>query len=515
MDRPSVWQKVAIPPVPTAEPAAGRVQALVIGGGLCGLLTALRLTEKGLRSVALIEAEELCSGTSARTTDKITAQHGWIYDRLLQGMGREKAWQYAQANQDAVDAYADLVERYGISCDFRRAEAVLYTTQTDGVSQLERERDACLRLGLPVRMEHQTELPFPVAGSLWLPGQAMCHPRKLAAGLVNQLLEQGVRLYPHTRAIRPPDGWRDGVVMTDRGTIEADAVVVTTHFPFMDKPGFYFARMWQERSYILELEGTPPLHHMYKGLEKREPSFRPYGEHLLLSGSGHKTGHEGGRSHYEELEAASGVWYPDRRVTASWSAQDCMTHDGIPYIGRYRQIEGTLSPRVYVATGFNKWGMSSSMVAAEILSDEITGRENETASVFSPSRLDVGMKTRSFLVETADMLAHYIGGYVELGSETTKPLPVGEGRLMTVEGKRVGAYKAEDGTVYTINPICTHMGCVLEWNADEKSWDCPCHGSRYDPTGRLLSGPALDPLRRGAPSQLHQPEERHSNRLGE
>ena len=175
-----------------------------------------------------------------------------------------------------------------------------------------------------------------------------------------------------------------------------------------------------------------------------------------------------------------------------------MTHDGVPYIGRYRQAEGSLSSRVFVATGFNKWGMSGSMVAANLLSDDILNRSSDAAEVFSPSRFNPGMKAKSFLVETTDMLANFIGGYVELAADTTGSLPPGEGRILTVDGKRVGAYKDTDGTVYTVNPICSHMGCVLEWNRDENSWDCPCHGSRYDYTGRLLSGPAIQPLETNA-----------------
>ncbi len=501
MDYPSIWQDYKMPPLPPEalpERLEGKTSVLIIGSGMCGLLTACRLVEKGVTDICVVDADELCAGATSHTTAKITAQHALIYDKLLRGLGREKAWLYAHIHQDAVEEYAALAGRLGADCEFHRCSSVLYAAHSDNRRKLEQERDACLRLGLPVAMEKQTELPFAVAGSLWLADQACFHPLKFVGSLLVWLAEQGVRFYPHAEALHPKDGWRDGLVHTSRGEVKADTVVVTTRFPFMDKPGFYFARIWQERSYVLALKNVPAMEHMYLGVDEPAYSFRPWSQGILLGGGSHKAGHEGKRRHFEELEAASGVWYPHRETAAQWSAQDCMTHDGVPYIGRYRQAEGSLSSRVFVATGFNKWGMSGSMVAANLLSDDILNRSSDAAEVFSPSRFNPGMKAKSFLVETTDMLANFIGGYVELAADTTGSLPPGEGRILTVDGKRVGAYKDTDGTVDTVNPICSHMGCVLEWNRDETSWDCPCHGSRYDYTGRLLSGPAIQPLETNA-----------------
>ncbi len=504
MDYPSIWQDFKLPAIagaggeaPPSSRLPEKTDVLIIGAGLCGLLTAYRLLEKGGAAVTVIDAGPLCGGATSHTTAKITAQHGLLYDRLIQGLGREKAWLYAQANAGAVEEYVRIAGQLAIDCELHRCSSVLYTTRGKEKKTLEREGEACLRVGLPATMERQTELPFAVAGSLWMENQACFHPLKFAAGLIGHLERAGVRLFPHTRAEHPKDGWREGVVHTSRGKIAADAVVVATHFPFMDKPGFYFARVWQERSYVLALRNVPELEHLYYGIDDDGYSFRPWAHGILLGGGGHKSGHEGKTRHYERLEAVSGQWFPYREAAAQWSAQDCMTHDGIPYIGRYRQAEGALSSRVFVATGFNKWGMTSSMVAADLLSDAVLGRENEAEQVFSPSRFNPGMKAKSFLAESADMLANYIGGYIELAADTAETLPVGVGKVLTLEGRKVGAYKDTDGTIYTVNPVCTHLGCPLEWNADEGSWDCPCHGSRYDYTGRLLSGPAIEPLESG------------------
>lgn len=494
MDYPSIWQEAGLPEQAFPRQLEEKTDILIIGGGMCGLLTAYQLVEKGATSVTILDADGLCAGTTAHTTAKITAQHGLIYDRLLQGLGREKAWLYARTNEEAVEEYARIIRLLHIDCDFHRCSSSLYAAHSRHLPRLERELEACLRVGLPAVMEESTELPFAVAGSLRLPGQAHFHPLKFAAALITYLVEKGVRFYPHTRAQRPQDSGGEGRIRTDRGDIQADTVIVASHFPFMDKPGLYFARIWQERSYVLALTNVPAMENMYLGIDKEGYSFRPWAQGVLLGGGSHKAGHEGGEGHYEQLEAVSGTWFPRREVAAQWSAQDCMTHDGVPYIGRYKQAEGWLSSRVYVATGFNKWGMTGSMTAAALLSDAVMGRPNEAQEVFSPSRFNPGMKAKSFIAETADMVKNYIGGYVELAAESTRSLPPGEGRILEIDGKKVGAYKDTDGTVYTVNPICTHMGCVLEWNRDEGSWDCPCHGSRYDYTGRLLNGPAVKPL---------------------
>lgn len=497
MDYPSIWQAEK-PPAFGPMPGNIRVDVAIIGAGLCGLLTAYRLLENGVRSIAVIEEGEICQGTSAHTTAKITSQHGLIYDKLLQGIGVEKARQYALANQAAVEEFYMLAGEVAPNCGFERCDALLYATKDEDRRKLEKEAEAALRLGLPASLTEDTELPFPVAAAERFTNQARFHPLQFAYGLAQRLAGRGVAIYTGTKALHAAEGRPAGMLHTDKGDVQAAVVVSAAHFPFMDKPGLYFARLWQERSYVLALRGVPTMQHVYLGIGADELSFRPAGEYLLFGGGGHKTGHEGQQAHFTRLENAARQWYPHGEVAAQWSAQDCMTHDGIPYIGRYRQLEalGDKKPaeKVYLATGFNKWGMSSSMVAADILGDEIAGKENPYAAVFSPSRFDPGLKAKKFFIETADMLANYIGGYVQVPPDQVRDLPAGEGRILLIDGERVGVYKESDGTLYTIKPYCTHMGCVLDWNADESSWDCPCHGSRYDYTGRIINGPAIEPL---------------------
>ena len=477
----SIWSTTSSLRERSRLPGDRETQVAVIGGGMAGILIAHTLQAAGLR-VAVLEAGRIGSGQSQHTTAKVTAQHGMCYDRLIRKLGAQKARQYAQANLAACKALDDLITTRGIDCDWQRQNAYVYG---DDPAALDREARAAAPLGLPADRTDASSLPFPAAGAVRFSDQAQFHPLKFLGALAD-----GLTVYEQTPVLRVE---RDHLV-TPWGTVRADRIIFACHFPFVNIPGLYFTRMYQERSYVLALEHTPPVDGMWISADGSGCSLRTWGTYLLLGGGHHRSGAHPGPSRYDWLRTQARTFFPKSPERACWSAQDCMTPDGVPYIGRYAAGR----PNWYVATGFNKWGMSGSMVAANLLSDDILNRSSDAAEVFSPSRFNPGMKAKSFLVETTDMLANFIGGYVELAADTTGSLPPGEGRILTVDGKRVGAYKDTDGTVYTVNPICSHMGCVLEWNRDENSWDCPCHGSRYDYTGRLLSGPAIQPLETNA-----------------
>ena len=347
MDYPSIWQEEKAPQPFAAGTELQRnesktYEAVIVGAGMCGLLTAYRLLEKGVQSLAIVDAGELAGGVTARTTAKITSQHGLIYDRLLQGLGREKAWAYAQANQDAVEEFAALSQQF--PCDFQRCASVVYAAEEKDAQGVERELQAALRVGLPAAPLRGQPLPFPVAAGVRFENQARFHPLKFAYALA-ACLSAKVDFYLNTTALHPRKGGTEGVLHTTTGTLHADNVVVASHFPFMDKPGFYFARVWQERSYVLALQNVPKLEDLYWGAGENGWSFRPYEAGLLVGGGSHKSGHEGRQAHFDRLAAVTKSWYPQRQITAQWSAQDCMTHDGIPYIGRYKQLDGQLAAR--------------------------------------------------------------------------------------------------------------------------------------------------------------------------
>lgn len=410
-----------------------RTDVLIIGGGLAGLLCARNFRNAGV-DCALIEQERIMGGVSGRTTAKLTAQHGLIYGELVKTCGAETAELYWQANRDAVAALGELAR--SANCDFRVRDSFLYASED--TKKLEAEMEVYARLGIPAVWEQALPLPFPVAGAIGFPNQAQFHPLKLAA-----YLSEGLRIYEHTKAL----AFLGNRVQTPGGTVTARKIIVATHFPLLNKHGAYFLKLYQQRSYVIALENADQAEGMYLDIAPGGLSIRSAGKYLLLGGGGHRTGKQG--PGWELPEAAAGKYYPQAKIRARWATQDCMSLDGMPYIGRYSRA----TPDLYVATGFQKWGMSSSMAAADLLTDLILGKENPYEQLFSPQR---GMLHPQLLYNGLESAANLLR-------------PAG--------------------------PRCPHLGCALRWNKAEHSWDCPCHGSRFDEAGKLLNNPAADDLK--------------------
>lgn len=424
----SIWQKTA--QLPHFEQLHGdkKTDILIIGGGIVGILTAYFLKQAGV-SCILVEKGRLCQGTTSHTTAKITAQHGLLYRKLCRQMGSEAAQKYLHANQSAVETYRQLCS--SIDCDFEQRDNYVYSLNDP--ASLEKELTALSNIGARAEFCRELSLPFSVAGAVKFPGQAQFHPLKFLAAIVKEL-----PIYENT-FVKEMQG---NTAVTDHGKIHAKTVIVTTHFPFINKHGSYFLKLYQHRSYVSAYKNAQDVCGMYVDACQTGLSFRNYGEYLLLGGGGHRTGKQGGN--WEELEKFAVRYYPQAQQVCRWAAQDCMSLDGVPYIGQY---SGRMS-RLFTATGFNKWGMTGAMVAAQLLCDLVQGRENEFADVFSPSRSIVRPQLLVNGIETVT-------------------------NLLTFTGKR-----------------CPHLGCALKWNAAEHSWDCACHGSRFDESGRVLDNPA-------------------------
>lgn len=423
----SIWQEFGMPRFPQLEGDV-KTDVLIIGGGLCGVLCARLLTDVGVDCI-VVEADRIGSGTTKNTTAKITSQHGLIYNKLLKTMGQERAELYLDANEHAVTQYRRLCK--DLDCDFEEKSAYVYSTESK--KEVLEELKAVHRLGFDANFCETLSLPFSVKGAIAFPNQAQLHPLKFLAGISDKL-----RIYEHTfiREIRPHKAW------TNKGTISAKAILVTTHFPFLNKHGSYFLKLYQQRSYVLALRHAQQVDGMYLDAAENGLSFRNYQDFLLLGGGGHRTGKQGGN--WTELKAFAEKYYPDADICYSWAAQDCMSLDDVPYIGRY----AARTPDLYVATGFCKWGMTSAMVASEVLTDLVLGKKNEFTQLFSPQRSI--LKPQLFVN----------------GAETVK-------NLLTPTAKR-----------------CPHLGCALKWNPAEHTWDCPCHGSRFTEDGDLLDNPA-------------------------
>ena len=428
----SIWRESArLPQYPQLKGDIS-TDVLVIGGGMAGLLCAYQLMKAGVDCI-VAERKRIASGVTQNTTAKLTSQHGLIYSRLDKQFGLEAAGLYLRANEEALSEYRGLGA--DIPCDFSEQSHTVYSRQ--GVQNLEDELAVLSRLNYPAELVGGLPLPFPTAGGIRFPHQAQFHPLKFLSGIVRDLT-----IFENT----PVQSLSKTEAVTAHGRIHANAVIVATHFPFLNKHGSYFLKLYQQRSYVLALENAPIPDGMYLDAQENGLSLRSWGNTLLLGGGGHRTGKQGGG--WAKLEAFVQAHYPDAKILSRWATQDCMSLDGMPYIGQY----SASTPNLYVATGFNKWGMTTSMAAARILTDQICGKENPYSVLFSPSR---------------SILHRQLG---------------------------VNALEATVNLLTPTRKRCPHLGCALKWNSQEHSWDCPCHGSRFSEDGQLLDNLATGNL---------------------
>lgn len=474
----SIWSMSASGRMRPALQGDIRTDAVVIGAGMAGILTAHFLGQAGVQCVVL-EADRIGSGQTKNTTAKVTSQHSLIYDKLLQDVGAEKAQQYARANQEAIERYRILAHKYKNNVDWQDCPSYLYTNRD--TKELKREYEAAKKLGIPAELVENINLPFEVKRALKFEGQGQFHPLKFLYSIAENLT-----VYEKTKVKYV----EDHIVKTNQGQVHGEHIVFACHYPFQNKPGYYFLRMHQERSYVSALAVGTTLEGMYYGIDKDGISLRQWGDNLLIGGGSHRTGKLGAGSPYDYLTHMADSYWPGCPEVARWSAQDCMTLDGIPYIGQYSNS----TPNWYVATGFRKWGMTSSMVSAMILSDLICKRKCEYAEVFSPQRFRMQTSVAPLLNESGHAVTGLLKQLVGIPKEKLEGLRPGHGGIVEYEGGKYGVYKDELGVTYAVSARCPHMGCQLQWNKVEKSWDCPCHGSRFDYRGKRLDEPAQEDI---------------------
>lgn len=495
---PSIWVSTTVETnYPQLTQSGSNFDAAVVGGGIAGLTTALMLKRQGM-AVALVEARRIASGATGYTTAKVTSLHGLTYANLIAEHGASRAQQFADASQAALEFIAGIIDEEGIDCGFERRSAMTYTEDPERVPDLHAEVEAARSLGLPAALSTTTDLPFEVAASVKFHNQAQFHPRRYALGLAQLFDGDGCRLFEETRALDLENEGSRIAVRTEGGTLYADHVVQATHLPFHD-PGGLFARTAPERSYCLavQLEGAVPQA-MYLSADEPTRSMRPHrtedAEYLLIGGESHKVGQgDFTTRRYARLEAWAKERFDVRSVDFRWSAQDYIPADEVPYIGRL----SPRSERMYVATGFKKWGMTSGTVAGLILRDLIAGRPNPWAEVFDSTRLDIGASAAKMIKENANVAKHFISDRLSaLVSPEIDSLNPGEGAIVRAGGEKVAAYRELGGMIKAVSPTCTHLGCMVSFNDAETTWDCPCHGSRFDVDGEIIEGPAVKPLKR-------------------
>jgi glycine/D-amino acid oxidase-like deaminating enzyme/nitrite reductase/ring-hydroxylating ferredoxin subunit len=498
--RASIWIETG-PPQQTF-PALDRdasTDVAVIGGGIVGITTALLLKEAGLR-VVLLEAGRLGRGVSGHTTAKVSSQHGLIYARLRSTFGADAARVYGHANETALAWIAGRIEQDGIDCDFRRQPSYAYVRSESERSRAEDEAQAAIAAGLPASLVETTPLPYPVEAAVRFEDQAEFHVSKYLTALAERIPGEGCEVFEESRAVAVSGAGGGYLVKTPFAGVKADRVVVATHFPFLDR-SLAFARMHPERSYAIacRIRGRPPEGmHISGDSPTRSVRAVPVdgGEELLLvGGEGHKTGTGGDTERrYRRLEEFANEHWEVSSVDYRWSSQDCVTADGLPFVGRLTPR----SRRLLTATGFAKWGITGGTAAAAILADLLLEREETPAAkLLDPWRFTPCASAGSLIKENAHSGLRFVGDRLaKPGLRSIDDLGPDEGDIVRRDREKVAAYRDADGVLTAVSSRCTHLGCQVSWNSAERSWDCPCHGSRFAPDGSVLHGPAVDPLER-------------------
>ena len=490
----SYWIATSEVPARSALDADADADLAVIGGGITGLTAALLAAQGGAR-VILLEARHLATGTTGNTTAKVTTLHGLVYSELERRLGLDTARAYADLNRLGLDRVRSFATELAIDCDLDEMDAVTYSEEAGRRGDIEREVEVAQSVGLPASYTETVSLPYPVAAAVRFTGQALFHPRRYALGLAEALEAAGGRIHEATRVLGVDlDGDRC-LVRTTRAVVRADRVIVATLLPIVDRMGL-FARTAPSRSYALSAAAPhTSISAMYLSIDTPTRSARPHpdpaGTKLIITGEEHKTGQEPeADARYDRLEA-----FARERLGAEpehrWSAQDYRSSDGLPFIGRL----DPRSDRILGATGFRKWGMTNGTAAGVLLAERALGREHPLAPTFDTTRLRPIAAAPTFARENLNVAVRFVGDRLRDKPDLGSILP-GGGAVVRIHGRDVAAYRREDGTVSAVSARCTHLGCLVTFNGAERSWDCPCHGSRFDTDGRVIEGPATKQLRR-------------------
>lgn len=471
-----------------------KTDVAIIGGGITGILCAYLLNKSGLKT-AIVEADHILQGTTGHTTAKITSQHGLIYNKIKDSISLEIARQYADANESAVRMIEKTAKENKIECDFSEQSSYVYTLRDGYAEKIRDEADTASSLGIKAVYLEETPLPFKVKAAVRFDHQAQFHPGKFLRALAEKTNKSGGLIFEQSRVtdIERKGGY---VLTTKQGKrITAEKVIIASHYPCYNKAGMYFSRLYTERSYVIAIKAKEAYPGgMYINAEEPARSLRSqvseHGELIFVGGDHHKTG-QGVDTvrHYQALADFADEFFTVEDIPYRWSAQDCMTMDGLPFAGHFTSD----TPDLYVATGYGKWGMTNGMASAMILGDLIIKGESPWQDAYDPSRKTAAASAKSFISENLNVAGNLIKGKIQKLPEDVDVKP-GEGKIIEAGGQRAGAYRDEHGALHIVNTTCTHMGCELNWNSAEKSWDCPCHGSRFSFRGDIIEGPAVDPL---------------------
>lgn len=491
--------------------------AIVVGGGVFGCTTAYLLKQEGLK-VALIEARTICSGVSSYSTAKLTAQHGAIYSPLIKRHGFETASNYYRMNMRGLTILEEIIAKHSLDCDHAKREHILWTSVPQNSSQIVDEFEICRSIDIPCRMLEPRdliqELPStiePVMG-LAFESQSMFNPYKYCQEIVKLIQGDGSDVFENSRISMINDQIPVRVTCQEHNcSITADKVVLATHIPIMDR-SFHFAFLEPSKSHCVAVkikkddEGQDKpaskadtrggnIHNMFINVDKPLRSLRSTldGKYLVVAGEAIPQGDETETQvHYDNLISWASQHFNVEEVYSQWSAMDYYSPDIIPYIGYL--YGGT--DNIFTATGFSKWGLSTGIVAAEIITDTIQGRQNPYVSMVNARRWEMNQQISGYIHENVHVGKHFVKDKIVSlttmkGLTSLKP---DEGGLVRMGLRTVGAYRDPEGAYHVVNPICSHLGCTLLFNSGDKLWDCPCHGSQFDVDGKVIHGPAVKPI---------------------
>jgi len=471
------------------------VSVCIIGGGLTGLSTAYYLSKKV--SVAVVEKDRICSHTSGKTTGKITSQHGLFYEYLINSENKEFAKKYLKANEKAIDNIENIIKESQGECDFEREDAYVFTMQETKVDQIKNEQASVDKIDKEKsEFVKQVLLPLEIAGAIKFRNQAKFHPVKYGYILANSIMNNNGRVFENSKVtdIKRENG--KYIVSVNRNKIIADYVIIATRYPIVNVPGYHFLKMYQSTSYAVMADVKKELFNgMYISTEVPNISFRTVkdGERKLLLAVGfdYKTGKEDLKDGYQRLETVIRKMYPDAEILYKWSAEDCISLDKIPYIGEISMTK----PNMYIATGFNKWGITSSNIGANIITDDILGNENEYKDIFKSTRLQPIKNRQEIGNMIKEVNKSLIASRFKITKNELKDIKIGEGKIVNINNTKVGVYKSQTGEVFKIRPYCAHLGCELYFNNIDKTWECPCHGSKFSYDGKLIEVPSNKDLK--------------------
>ena len=466
----------------------------IIGGGITGISTGYYLYKNNVKFI-LLERNTICSNTSKFSTAKITSQHGLIFHDIVKKYGIKKAQKYLEANNMAIKNIEDIINKENIDCDFKKQDSFVFTQNCSYIKNIDDEYNVLLKLKFnDLEIQNNISSPLNIKKAIKFKNQAQFNPKKYCIGLSN-IIKQNIYEQCHVKKITKENGLFK--IYTNTNKILCKKVILCTHFPIKDIPGFYFLKMYQDTSYVVAADiKENEFNGMYINVESPTISLRgtkiDNKNILLVGGNNIKTGDNIKENNYIQLEQIAKSIYPNCEIIKRWNTQDCITLDKIPYIGNF----STIYPNIYIATGFNKWGITTSNITANILTDKILNRKNYYEDVFCATRLHPIKNIKEIYFNLNQTAQSLVINKFKIKKDEIENIPKNTGKIIKLNNKNIGIYKDENEKIHKINPYCSHLKCLLTFNCQDKTWDCPCHGSRFDIDGNLLNGPANESIKK-------------------